>query len=50
LLGAFYQILRKIEVFNIVCHEYLVEAEKKNCLKFLKRELKEHGYVIEKVA
>jgi len=31
-------------------YEYLAERKKKNRLEYLKRELKEHGYKIEKAA
>jgi transposase len=50
ILCASYNIIKNKEAFKELGYEYLAERKKKNRLEYLKRELKEHGYVIEKAA
>jgi prefoldin subunit 5 len=50
ILCASYHIIKNKEAFKDLGYEYLAERKKKNRLEYLKRELKEHGYIIEKVA
>lgn len=50
ILCASYHIIKNKEAFKDLGYEYLMERKKKNRLEYLRRELKEHGYVIEKVA
>jgi prefoldin subunit 5 len=50
ILCASYHIIKNKEAFKELGYEYLAERKTKNRLEYLKRELKEHGYVIEKVA
>lgn len=50
ILCASYHIIKNKEAFKELGYEYLAERKMKNRLEYLKRELKEHGYVIEKVA
>ncbi len=50
ILCAAYHIIKNKEAFKELGYEYLAERKKKNRLEYLKRELKEHGYKIEKVA
>lgn len=50
ILCASYHIIKNKEAFKELGYEYLAERKKKNRLEYLKRELKEHGYKIEKAA
>jgi transposase len=50
ILCAAYHIIKNKEAFKELGYEYLMERKKKNRLEYLKRELKEHGYIIEKAA
>ena len=50
ILCASYHIIKNKEVFEDLGYEYLAERKKKNRLEYIKRELKEHGYKIEKAA
>jgi len=50
ILCASYHIIKNKEAFKELGYEYLAERKKKNRLEYLKRELKEHGYIIEKAA
>lgn len=50
ILCAAYHIIKNKEAFKELGYEYLDERKKKNRIEYLKRELKEHGYEIEKVA
>ena len=50
ILCASYHIIKNKEAFKDLGYEYLAERRKKNRLEYLKRELKEHGFIIEKVA
>jgi len=50
ILCAAYHIIKNKEAFKELGYEYLSERKKKNRLEYLKRELKEHGYKIEKAA
>jgi len=50
ILCASYHIIRNKEPFKELGYEYLMERKKKNRLEYLKRELREHGFTIEKVA
>jgi len=50
ILCAAYHIIKNKEPFKELGYEYLLERKKKNRLEYLKRELKEHGYKVEKAA
>jgi transposase len=50
ILCAAYHIIKNKEPFKELGYEYLAERKKKNRLEYLKRELKEHGYKVEKAA
>jgi len=50
ILCASYHIIKKKEAFKELGYEYLAERKRRNRLEYLKRELKEHGYKIEKAA
>jgi transposase len=50
ILCAAYHIIKDKEPFAELGYEYLNERKKKNRLEYLKRELKEHGYKVEKAA
>jgi len=50
ILCASYHIIKNKEAFKDLGYEYLAERRKKNRLEYLKRELKEQGYKIEKAA
>ena len=50
ILCASYHIIKNKEAFKEPGYEYLAERRKKNRFEYLKRELKEHGYKIEKAA
>ncbi|MFY9192376.1 MAG: hypothetical protein WAO06_05870 [Tenuifilaceae bacterium] len=50
ILCASYHIIKNKEAFKELGYEYLAERKKKNRLEYLKRELKEHGYKVEKAA
>lgn len=50
ILCAAYHIIKKKEPFKELGYEYLSERRKKNRLEYLRKELKEHGYKIEKAA
>jgi len=50
ILCASYHIIKNKEAFKELGYEYLAERRKKNRLEYLKRELKEQGYKIEKAA
>ncbi|MGI6338960.1 MAG: IS110 family transposase [Bacteroidales bacterium] len=50
ILCASYHIIKNKEAFKELGYEYLAQRKNKNRLEYLKRELKEHGYIIEKAA
>jgi len=50
ILCAAYLIIKNKEEFKELGYEYLLERKKKAKIEYLKRELKEFGYNIEKVA
>lgn len=50
ILCASYHIIKNKEAFKELGYEYLAERKKKNRLEYLKRELREHGYNVEKAA
>jgi hypothetical protein len=50
ILCASYHIIKNKEAFKELGFEYLAVRKKKNRLEYLKRELKENGYKIEKAA
>lgn len=50
ILCAAYHIIKNKESFKELGYEYLAERRNKNRLEYLKRELKEHGYKVEKAA
>jgi transposase len=50
ILCASYHIIKNKEAFKELGFEYFAERKRKNRLEYLKRELKEHGYKIEKAA
>lgn len=49
ILCASYHIIKNKEPFKELGYEYLAERKKKNRLEYLKRELQEQGYKVEKV-
>ena len=50
ILCASYHIIKNKEAFKELGFEYFAERKRKNRLEYLKRELREHGYKIEKAA
>ena len=50
ILCASYHIIKNKEAFKELGYEYLAQRKNKNRLEYLKRELKEHGYIVEKAA
>lgn len=50
ILCASYHIIKNKEPFKELGYEYLMERKKKNRVEYLKRELRENGYSVEKVA
>ena len=50
ILCAAYHVIKNKEPFKELGYEYIAERKKKNRLEYLKRELREQGYKIEKVA
>jgi prefoldin subunit 5 len=50
ILCASYHIIKNKEAFKELGYDYLAERKKKNRLEYLKREIEEHGYKIEKAA
>jgi len=50
ILCATYYIIKNKEAFKDLGYDYLMERKKRNRLDYLKRELKEHGYEINKIA
>ena len=50
ILCASYFIIKNKEPYKELGYEYLMERKNKNRVEYLKKELKQHGYNIEKVA
>lgn len=50
ILCASYHIIKNKEAYKELGYEYLAERKKKNRLEYLKRQLKELGFEIEKAA
>jgi transposase len=50
ILCASYHIIKNKEAFKELGYEYMIERKRKNRLEYLKRELKEQGYIIQKAA
>lgn len=50
ILCAAYHIIKNKEEFKELGYDYLIERKQKNRIEYLKRELKEQGYKIEKAA
>lgn len=50
ILCAAYLIIKNKEEFKELGYEYLLERKKKARIEYLKRELKEFGFKVEKVA
>jgi len=50
ILCAAYHIIKNREAYKELGYEYLAERKKKNRLEYLKRQLKELGFEIEKAA
>lgn len=50
ILCASYHIIKNKEAFKELGYEYLAERKRRNRLEYLKRELKEQGYIIQKAA
>lgn len=49
ILCAAYHIIKKNEAFKELGYEYFAERKLKNRVEYLKRELKEQGYKVEKI-
>jgi hypothetical protein len=49
ILCAAYHIIKKKEAFKELGYEYFAERKQKNRVEYLKRELKEQGYKVEKI-
>jgi transposase len=50
ILCAAYHIIKNKEEFKELGYDYLIERKQKNRIEYLKRELKEQGYKVEKAA
>jgi hypothetical protein len=50
ILCASYHIIKNKEPFKELGYEYLMERKRKNRAEYLKRELRELGFLVEKVA
>jgi prefoldin subunit 5 len=50
ILCAAYHIIKNKEAFKELGYQYLAERKKKSRLEYLKRELKEYGFIVEKAA
>ena len=50
ILCASYFIIKNKEAFKDLGYDYLMERKKRSRLEYLKRELKEQGYEINKIA